>query len=588
MNSQFWPQPDGSIVDIYWRTIPSWEKRHILETVHSLPAREKQDDFLHALSNNRVIIVQWETGSGKTTQLPKFAHQADPTKRIVVTQPRVLSAKSNAWRVSDELLVETGNAQRYSLWIGVWYRTGPEKNSTKDTRFLFNTDATEVLRQVVSWLIPDLLFLDEVHNFSTHTEVAAMVARKRADAMSIVIMSATLDPEIFREYFKWVSRDIPLIQIPGRTFWVEADYDAPWSYMTKMSELVRAKKNILFFAPWKKEIEGHIEEFHKQFWGNVMIFPLHSEMPRSEQDKLLKKHGDKPYIIVSTNVAEESITIPYIDAVVDLWTHKVMRYDQFGNPTLFLEDTAYANAKQRAGRSWRTKPGEYFRFNFTPSSKLLEYPEAPIEKEMIDRQILALLAQWTDIVGLVEMQKETWESPFFHSVNTNLFDISLGRLQNIWALTKEYKLTELGYELLKFPVDVYHARMLYEAISRWTLDTIIPMVAILEKKWFVSKDSLWKEFLTKETYSSDLVGYYELFQIVTSPTLSRKHERLLIEHGADPLEIADFRERDNGIKLYEVVDLSCIGIKNKKVKEIDDIMIYACFIYLWWKNEEIL
>lgn len=587
MNSQFWPQPDGSIVDKYWRRISRDEKESIIETIHSLPAREKYDDFLYALERHKVVIVQWETWSGKTTQLPKFAHQKNPHQKIVVTQPRVLSAKSNAWRVSDELLVETWDAEKYSLWIGVGYRTWPEKNSTKDTNFLFNTDATEVLRQAISGLVPQVLFLDEVHNFSIPTEVVAMLARKRADAMKIVIMSATLDPAIFQEYFKEISTDIPFIQIPGRTFWVQAKYDAPGSYMVKMRELVKAKKNILFFAPWKKEIDSHIEDFQREFSGSVLIFPLHSEMPRSEQDKLLRKDSDKPYIIVSTNVAEESITIPYIDAVIDLWTHKVIRYDKFGNPILNLEDTAYANAKQRAGRAWRTKPGEYFRFNFTPSSELLDYPEAPIEKEMIDRHILALLSQWTNIIHLIEEEDMWGKSPFFHSVNKELFTLSLSRLQDIGALTSDLKLTELGYELLKFPVDVYHARMLYEAISRNTLDSIIPLVAILEKKWFVSKDAVWKELLTRDTYASDLLGYYELFQIITSTTLSKKHERFLIEHGADPYEIADFRERDNGIKLYEVVDLACIGIKNKKVKEIDEAVFLLRKHIEWMINEDI-
>lgn len=124
-----------------------------------------------------------------------------------------------------EILSELGDP-RYSLGERIGYRTGRGKIGTHNTRLSYNTDGTEFMRQAMSGLIPNLLFIDEAHGFSVQTETLAMLARHHERAMKIVIMSATLDPEIFREYYKDISIDIPLISIPGRTFGVTSDFDA--------------------------------------------------------------------------------------------------------------------------------------------------------------------------------------------------------------------------------------------------------------------------------------------------------------------------------------------------------------------------
>ena len=298
-----WQQDDGSIVDIYGNRISERKALEIITTVNSLPARKEKDNFLHAIKNHPIIIVQGETGSGKSTQLPKFAHFANPNENIVVTQPRVFSATSLAERVSMEILSELGDP-RYSLGERIGYRTGRGKIGTHNTRLSYNTDGTEFMRQAMSGLIPNLLFIDEAHGFSVQTETLAMLARHHERAMKIVIMSATLDPEIFREYYKDISTDIPLISIPGRTFGVTSDFDARWNeLMADIEDAIQNKQNILLFAPGKKEIEDHIKALKTKFWDSVEILPLHAEMPASEQNKLLTKNTDLPRIIVATNVA---------------------------------------------------------------------------------------------------------------------------------------------------------------------------------------------------------------------------------------------------------------------------------------------
>jgi ATP-dependent helicase HrpA len=222
--------------------------------------------------------------------------------------------------------------------------------ATHQTKLSFNTDGTEVMRQLLSRIYPDYLFLDEIHGYSVHTEIAAMNAKNKSDNMTIIPMSATLDVERLQEYYKSISRDIPVIRIPGRTFGVDADYDSPHSYIDIVRDAIYEGENILCFAPGKKEIYALIEQFTREFGEAVEIFPLHSEIPRTDQDKLLSKESSKPRIIVSTNVAEESITIPYMGVVLDTATHKVLRYDRYGTARLSIEDTSKANVKQRFGR----------------------------------------------------------------------------------------------------------------------------------------------------------------------------------------------------------------------------------------------
>jgi ATP-dependent helicase HrpA len=168
--------------------------------------------------------------------------------------------------------------------------------------------------------------------------------------------------------------------------------------------------------------------------------------------------------------------------VVDLGTHKVARYNHLGIQELRLENTAQANCLQRAGRSGRTKPGEYIRTNDTSFDELPRYPEAPLEREMLDKYILILLVNGIDIVKLQEEESSNGRRLFFHNFNKRLLDISYYRLIQIGAIDRTKNITPLGRDLLKLPLDVYHARMLREAIKRKCVEDILYVTAILEKK----------------------------------------------------------------------------------------------------------
>lgn len=385
-------------------------------------------------------------------------------------------------------------------------------------------------------------------------------------------MSATLDPTIFQEYYKHISSDIPVIKIPGRTYPVKEYFNSGENYIETIATHYKEGENILFFVPGKKEIDANIELLRKKLGKDAEILPLHADLPKEEQQKLLNKATDKPRIIVCTNVAEESITIPYIYLSMDLGTHKVARFNHLGIEELRLENTSKANCKQRAGRAGRTKPWIYIRTNDTPFDELSEYPEAPIEREMLDNYILILLANGIDIVKCKNTEARGWRKLFFHDFDQKLLDISYYRLKQIGAIDQSRNITPLGRDLLKLPLDVYYARMLREAIKRKCTEDIMYATAILDKKWFVSKEGKWKEIKMLGGNESDLFGYVELFKLVTATTLSKGKIDLLFWLGADEDEMRDFVDRGGEYKLYELVNLAPLGIKNKKVWEIDDLV----------------
>lgn len=391
----------------------------------------------------------------------------------------------------------------------------------------------------------------------------------------MIITSATLDPAVFREYYKGIDRDIPLIQIPGRTFPVDRKLDAESSLIDEVVMAYRNWENILVFEAWKKEIELEIEKLRTILWPDAQIFPLHAEMPKEEQEKLLKKDPNdrRPRIIVATNVAEESITIDYIDRVVDSARYKVSRYNEAWIPGLYLEDIPMSSVKQRSWRVWRTHPWIYSRHSDTPFNELPEYGDAPIEKEMLDQHILMLLAEGYDMRTIIDEAKSRGESPFYHRFDVWLLRISYERLKQIGAITKNGALTELGYTLLRYPLDVYYGRMLHESIDRSCVDEMMIIVSILEKKGFLSKEDTWKNLGIVKPGTSDLAGYTALFRFFTATEITPKQAEKLKEFWANPDEVDDFmtrRHSKNNPRLFEIVDLTPIGVKKARIKAVYD------------------
>lgn len=563
-DSKIWEQEDGSVIDVYGNVMTMDERIQITEAHKSMPVSQNIKEIVYTINGHVITIILSPTGSGKTTGIP--AEMMQMYDRIVVTQPRVIAAMSNAARVSQVLLADTWNPN-YSLWVNVGYRTWKWSSSRYASRLSFNTDGLEVMRQSISGQYPDVLFVDEVHGFSIPTEILLHMIRTQKN-MKIVLMSATLDPKIFQHYFKDVSRNIPVIQLEGRTYPIEKQLDGQ-NYEEFIQSQFDQWKNILLFREWKKEIEEEIRKF-KKLLHSEQVYGLHAETDIALQKYLVagNKTG-KPRLIIATEVARESITIPDVNVVVTLWKHKRVTTNEFWIWELHREDASQAEILQEIWRCGRTLPGVALRENDIPFEKLPEYPTPPIERVMIDRYILIMLAQGFDIRQENKKAKFKWERLFIHEIPADLLDISYERLFQIGAIDQKDNITDLWMHLLNFPLDVYNARILQESIERRCSAKTMIMAAILEKKWFVSKDPLkWQKIKLSNKNDSDLFWLVDLYELCTARKLPTSKIQQLTSLWVDQEQLEHFVAAWEQVMLFECVDLGCIGIKNKKVGEV--------------------
>jgi len=581
--------PELGVFDKNGIFISSERQLQVIEQISSLPANvsEVVEACKKMILNNTVCIIRWETWAGKTTQVPKNTHLQFPSSRISIAQPRVIAAISNARRVSEEFLCQTEDP-RYTLWYDrIWYRTWVATSSKRTAKMSFNTDGLEMMRQFFSNLVPDILFLDEAHHFSKDIEILMLLAKIRRDInKKLVIMSATIDPTPFQEYFESTFWEVPFLDIPGRTFPVEEySYDSLDELPDVVLWLLSEWKTWLFFVSGKWELYSYIEQF-EAYGLDIPIYPLHAELPESEQILAIKNPDNEQRLIIATNVAEESITPEWVDFVIDLGTHKVSYPNDLWIEELVKENISQANSKQRAGRAGRTHNGEYHRFNSTKTDDLDAYPHPPIGKDMLDREILLFLNKWWDLKALHEEAKDRWETLFSHAINTKLLPISYERLYQIWAIDENHKITTLGKDLLTINLDIYHARMLLQAFSEqrvnemweveWCLEEMIYIVCILSAKWFIGTDETWKKlFSSSWNKQTDLVHHLKLFIDFTSKKLSKNYTNKLAALWVNYKEIEAFQnQQDEWVPMgeremfFEMVDLEPIGIKNHKIEEI--------------------
>ena len=270
------------IVDMYWRLITKDDRNKIITQINNLPILSELDEIIYAIENNVLVIIDAKTWSGKTTQVWKIAPFINLWKKglnyVNMTQPRVIAASSNSNRISQELLAQQ-NDPTFSLWYKVWYKTWITENASTYTRLLLTTDWLEVMRQLVSWILPDILILDEVHNYTVATEILLAKVKEYLTVskknIKVVIMSATLDKPRILDYFKEVSTDIPYFEVPWR--------------IHKITDIIRKES----------ELVSSVIELDEKTWKSGLVFmegkwPIYntitdikSELKNNELDKLI-------------------------------------------------------------------------------------------------------------------------------------------------------------------------------------------------------------------------------------------------------------------------------------------------------------
>ncbi|XP_046400213.1 probable ATP-dependent RNA helicase DHX34 [Ischnura elegans] len=453
----------------------------------SLPVTQYRDEIIKAVNSNQIVIIAGDTGCGKSTQVPQYLLKAG-YKNIVCTQPRRIACISLSKRVAYETLNE------YDTTIG--YQIRFEKSKTQHTRIVFVTEGL-LLRQVSkdqNLSSYDVVVLDEVHERHLPGDFLLGLLKcllyQRKD-LKLVLMSATINIKLFQDYF---SNDAVVIQVPGRLFPIRLNY-LPISIEEKSSkserinpapyvrilQLINEKypKNergdVLIFLSGMSEISTVVEaaQIYAQQSQSWIIIPLHSTLSIEEQDKVFDypPEGIRK-CIVSTNIAETSITIDGIRFVVDSGKVKEMSYD----PTTKMQRLkefwiSRASAEQRKGRAGRTGPGVCYRLYTEEEFNSLEpYSTPEIQRVPLDSLLLQMVS-----MGLPDARK----FPFLEPPPAESIENSILTLKEQGALTSNEKLTTIGKVLSELPVDIAIGKMLIMGSLFHHVEPVLSLAAAL-------------------------------------------------------------------------------------------------------------
>ena len=442
-----------------------------------LPVSQAVTEIRGALAEYQVVIVCGDTGSGKTTQLPKLLYEMGYGKRgrIGCTQPRRLAAVSMARRVAEEMKVEVGTV--------VGHHVRFDETFTAETSIKFMTDGIMLAEMPHDrlWLQYDALIIDEAHERSLNIDFILgrlqSVLEKRPN-LRVVISSATLDAGRFSQFFS----DAPVIQVKGRRYPVEDFYLPPLHDDEDLARQVLrgvewineidARGDVLIFLPGEREIRESAELLTGQRWAHTEILPLYARLSMGEQQRVFQVGGGRRRIVLATNVAETSITIPGIHYVVDSGLARVKRYNpRLRIERLQLEQISQASANQRRGRCGRIAEGICVRLydeEVFAESDTYTMPE-------IQRSSLADVILHMNMSGMPPVEA----FPFIDPPKMPLINEGYKTLLEIGALDKQRQLTPIGREIGRFRIEPRIARMLVEARRLNCLADVLVVTAAL-------------------------------------------------------------------------------------------------------------
>ncbi|MEU1569611.1 ATP-dependent RNA helicase HrpA [Streptomyces collinus] len=451
-----------------------------------LPVSQRKDAIADAIRDHQVVIVAGETGSGKTTQIPKICLELGRGVRGMIghTQPRRIAARTVAQRVAEELDTPLGEA------VGWKVRFTDQVN--QDATFVkLMTDGIllaeiQTDRELRAY---DTIIIDEAHERSLNIDFLlgylAQLLPKRPD-LKVVITSATIDPERFSRHFG----DAPIIEVSGRTYPVEVRYrplleedgdDADRDQITAITDAVEelqkeGKGDILVFLSGEREIRDTADALTKKNYRFTEILPLYARLSHAEQHRVFQPHTGRR-IVLATNVAETSLTVPGIKYVIDPGFARISRYSHRTKvQRLPIEPVSQASANQRKGRCGRTSDGICIRlYSEDDFEARPEFTDAEILRTNLASVILQMTA-----AGLGDIEKFPFIDPPDHR---NIRD-GVQLLQELNALDPAQKdprkrLTETGRKLAQLPVDPRLARMVLEADKNGCVREVMVIAAAL-------------------------------------------------------------------------------------------------------------
>ncbi|MFC0541065.1 ATP-dependent RNA helicase HrpA [Kutzneria chonburiensis] len=446
-----------------------------------LPVSQRRQDILDVIRDNQVVIVAGETGSGKTTQLPKICLELGRGLRGVIghTQPRRIAARTVAERVAEELRTELGKV--------VGYKVRFTDQVGDDTLVKLMTDGILLAEIQNDRLLSryDTLIIDEAHERSLNIDFILGYLRQllpRRPDLKVIITSATIDPERFSRHFG----DAPIVEVSGRTYPVETRYrpvidpedpdadpdrDQVQAILDAVDELqAEGPGDILVFLSGEREIRDTADALSKQDLRNTEILPLYARLSVGEQHRVFQRHTGRR-VVLATNVAETSLTVPGIKYVIDPGNARISRYShRLKVQRLPIEPISQASANQRKGRCGRVSEGICIRlYSEEDFESRPEFTDAEILRTNLASVILQMIA-----AGLGDIAA----FPFIDPPDRRNINDGIGLLQELGALDKD-KLTPIGRRLSQLPVDPRLARMVVAAEENGCVREVMVIAAAL-------------------------------------------------------------------------------------------------------------
>ena len=447
-----------------------------------LPVTDKRHDIADAIRKHQVVIVAGETGSGKTTQLPKICIEAGRGLQGMIghTQPRRLAARTVAARIAEELHCELGSHVGYKVRFHDQVNENSYIKLMTDGILLAEIQNDRMLTQY------DTIIIDEAHERSLNIDFILgylkQLLPKRPD-LKLIITSATIDPQRFSRHFS----NAPVIEVSGRTYPVEVRY-RPWQeeedsdplqgLFNAVDELcVEGLGDILIFMNGEREIRDTADALRKRNLRDTEILPLYSRLSNAEQNRIFSPHAGRR-IVLATNVAETSLTVPGIRYVIDPGTARISRYSYRTKvQRLPIEPVSQASANQRKGRCGRVGAGICIRlYSELDFLGRPEFTDPEILRTNLASVILQMLA-----LGLGDMSR----FPFVEAPDSRHIKDGLRLLEELGAISgsiegkQSLRLTPLGRQLARVPLDPRLARMVLAAPQFGCLEEILIITSAL-------------------------------------------------------------------------------------------------------------
>ncbi len=455
----------------------------------NLPVSQERERICELIAQHQVVIVCGETGSGKTTQLPKMCLSLGRglgmggTGLIGHTQPRRLAATSTARRIAEEMQSELGEIVGYKIRFADRLHEGASVKLMTDGILLAETQTDRLLRQY------DTIIIDEAHERSLNIDFLLgylkEILPKRPD-LKIIITSATIDADRFAEHFAHQGKPAPIINVSGRTYPVEVRYrpiqadesareserDLYDGIVDAVDELAReGSGDVLVFLPGEREIREAAEALRKHHPAHTEILPLFARLSAAEQDRIFKPSNARR-IVLATNVAETSLTVPGIRYVVDTGLARVKRYSYRQKvEQLQIEPIAKAAANQRAGRCGRVAAGVCIRlYDEADFQSRSDFTDPEILRSSLANVILRMKS-----LGLTQIEA----FPFVQAPLNRAISDGYHLLQELGALNAKNELSEIGRALAKLPIDPRVGRMILAAREHNALKETLIIAAAL-------------------------------------------------------------------------------------------------------------